>query len=206
MCGRYYVDDDTAREIEKLVRQVDEKMRQAPAAGSPLQAKDIHPSEMAPVIAVEDSGLCCRWQRWGFPGFQGKQLIFNARSESALEKRMFRESVEQRRIVVPATWFYEWNKNKEKNTFYRKRQPALYMAGLYNRYQGEDRFVILTTAANDSMRPVHDRMPLVLERDEIHKWLNEDQLVEDFLQKTPALLERRAEYKQMNLFSGENSK
>ena len=97
-------------------------------------------------------------------------------------------------------------KIKRRISFTDKGQPVLYMAGLYNRYQGEDRFVILTTAANDSMRPVHDRMPLVLERDEIHKWLNEDQQVEDFLQKTPALLERRAKYEQMNLFSGDNSK
>lgn len=206
MCGRYYVDDDTAREIEKLVRQVDERMRQAPAAGSLLQAKDIHPSEVAPVLAAEGQNICCRWQRWGFPGFQGRQLIFNARSESALEKRMFRESVEQRRIVVPATWFYEWNKNKEKNIFYRKGQPVLYMAGLYNRYQDEDRFVILTTEANDSMRPVHDRMPLVLERDEIRRWLNEDQMVETFLKKTPPLLERRMDFEQMSLFNSESSK
>ena len=205
MCGRYYVDDDTAREIEKLVRQVDEKMRQTSAAGIHLQAKDIHPSELAPVITAEGDGLCCRWQKWGFPGFSGKQLIFNARCESALEKRMFREGVESRRIVVPAAGFYEWNKNKEKNIFYRKGQPVLYMAGLYNRYQDEDRFVILTTAANDSMKPVHDRMPLVLERDEIHKWLVQDQLVETFLCKTPVLLERQAEFEQMNLFS-ENSK
>ena len=117
MCGRYYVDDDTAREIEKLVRQVDEKMRQTSAAGIRLQAKDIHPSEMAPVITAGDKGLCCRWQRWGFVGFNGKQLIFNARSESALEKRTFRESVEHRRIVVPATWFYEWNKKKRRISF-----------------------------------------------------------------------------------------
>lgn len=205
MCGRYYIDDDTAREIEKLVRQVDEKLRQAPAAGSPLQAKDIHPSEVAPVLVAEGQNLCCRWQKWGFPGFHGKQLIFNARSESVTEKKMFRESVEQRRIVVPAAWFYEWNKNKEKNIFYRKGQPVLYMAGLYNRYQGEDRFVILTTEANDSMRPVHDRMPLVLERDEILRWLNEDRLVQTFLQKTPPLLERRMDFEQMSLFASEDS-
>ena len=206
MCGRYYIDDDTAREIEKLVRQVDEKMRQAPAAGSLLQAKDIHPSEVAPVLAAEGQNICCRWQRWGFPGFSRTQLIFNARSESALEKRTFRESVEHRRIVVPATCFYEWNKNKEKNIFYRQGQPVLYMAGLYNRYQDEDRFVILTTEANDSMKPVHDRMPLVLEREEIQRWLNEDQLVESFLKKTPPLLERRMDFEQMSLFNSESSK
>lgn len=206
MCGRYYVDDDTAKEIEKLVRQVDEKMRQTAMEGIQLQTKDIHPSELAPVITADGDGLCCRWRRWGFPGFSGKQLIFNARCESALEKRMFREGVKSRRIVVPAAGFYEWNKNKEKNTFYRKGQPVLYMAGLYSRYQDEDRFVILTTAANDSMKPVHDRMPLVLERDEISKWLIQDQLVENFLRKTPALLERQAEFEQMKLFSSENSK
>ena len=204
MCGRYYVDDDTAREIEKLVRQVDEKMRKA--ENIHLQAGDIHPSELAPVVTANDNKLCCRWQRWGFPGFSGKQLIINARSESALEKRMFRESVEHRRVVVPATWFYEWNKNKEKSIFYRENQPVLYMAGLYNHYQDEDRFVILTTAANDSMKPVHDRMPLLLEHDEIGKWLFEDRLTEAFLQKKPALLERRADFEQMSLFPVENSR
>ena len=205
MCGRYYIDDDTAREIEKLVRQVDERMRQAPVAGSLVQAKDIHPSEVAPVIAAEGQKLCCRWQRWGFPGFHGRQLIFNARSESVLEKKMFRESVRQRRIVVPATWFYEWNKNKEKNTFCRKECPVLYMAGFYKPYQDEDRFVILTTEANDSMRPVHNRMPLVLEPDEVCKWLFKDLLVGTFLQKVPPLLERRTDFEQMSLFVSENS-
>ena len=82
------------------------------------------------------------------------------------------------------------------------------MAGLYNHYQDEDRFVILTTAANESMKPVHDRMPLLLERDEIGKWLFEDNLTEVLLRKTPALLERRADFEQMSLFPVvvENSK
>ena len=201
MCGRYYIDDDTAREIDKLVRQVDEKMRQFHSGDSQLKAKDIHPSDTAPVLVSDGQDLCCRWQRWGFPGFQGKQLIFNARSETALEKRMFRESVEQRRIVVPAALFYEWSRNKEKNIFRQKGQPVLYMAGFYNKYQGEDRFVILTTEANDSMRPVHDRMPLVLERDEIREWLNEDCLVHTFLRTVPALLDRQTDFEQMSLFT-----
>lgn len=119
---------------------------------------------------------------------------------------MFRESVEHRRVGVPAIWFYEWNKNKERNIFYRENQPALYMAGFYNHYQDEDRFVILTTAANDSMKPVHDRMPLLLECDEIERWLFEAQQVPILLKKTPTLLERRSEFEQMSLFPSENSK
>ena len=65
-----YVDDDTAREIEKLIRQVDEKLRKT--ENIHLQAGDIHPSEVAPVIAADHKDLCCKWQRWGFPGFSGK--------------------------------------------------------------------------------------------------------------------------------------
>lgn len=51
---------------------------------------------------------------WGFHGFKGKQVIFNARSESVLEKPLFRDSVRHRRVVVPAAAFYEWNARKEK--------------------------------------------------------------------------------------------
>lgn len=202
MCGRYYVDDDTAREIEKLVRQVDEKMRGAAAACRvEVTAKDIHPTETAPILAASGSGLECRWQRWGFPGFQKGRVIFNARCESAMEKPMFREAVLHRRAVIPAAWFYEWDGNKQKHTFYRKNRDVLFMAGCYRKYEDGDRFVILTTRANDSMEPVHDRMPLILERKETVDWLLEDGAAEELLRKSPPLLERRAEYEQMSLFN-----
>lgn len=113
---------------------------------------------------------------------------------------MFREGVEHRRVVVPATWFYEWNRNKEKNIFYRKEQPVIFMAGIYNRYQGEDRFVILTTEANASMSPVHNRMPLILESEEIADWIFEKEKTEQLLHKVPCLLERRTEFEQLSLF------
>lgn len=206
MCGRYYVDDDTARAIEKIIRQLDEGSGQASRSRMPLQARDIHPADVAPILAASDQGLCCRRQRWGFPrpqgnpGAPGKQIIFNARSESAPERKMFRESVKRRRIVIPAAWFYEWSRNKEKNIFYRKDEPVLFMAGFYNRYGDEDRFVILTTAANESIRPVHDRMPLILEPDEVMPWIFEHGKTEAFLHKTPCLLERRTAFEQMSLF------
>lgn len=200
MCGRYYVDDDTAKEIEKIIRQVDEKLRKEAGKCISLQTGDIHPTDTAPVLAASEHKMGCRWQCWGFPGFQGKQVIFNARSESVLEKKMFRDSVQKRRIVVPATAFYEWNANKEKNIFYRQDKSILFMAGFYNNYQDEDRFVILTTAANKSMEPVHDRMPLILEQNEIEPWIFDDREVERILLKTPCLLERRAEYEQLSLF------
>lgn len=192
MCGRYYVDDDTAREIQRLIRDVEQKLQ--------VSSGDIHPTEKAPVLVSAAGKLQCEWKKWGFPGVAAGPLVINARSESALEKWMFRDSVRQRRIVIPAAGFYEWNRRKEKNTFTRKDRPVLYMAGIYNRYENEDRFVILTTAANESMAPVHDRMPLILEEGEIQSWLAEEEQTEQILKKVPGLLERRTEYEQMSLF------
>ena len=102
MCGRYYVDDETAREIERIIHIADEKVKRISGAELQLQAKDIHPTDMAPILMPSGNRLCCSLQKWGFPGFEGKQVIFNARSESAMEKKMFQESVERRRIVIPA--------------------------------------------------------------------------------------------------------
>lgn len=198
MCGRYYVDDETAREIERIIRIADEKVRQKPPVR--VQAKDIHPTDIAPVLLADGEGIGCRLQKWGLPGYDAGQVIFNARSETAAEKKSFREGVENRRLVVPATWFYEWNRAKEKNLFRRKDQKVLFMAGIYNRCQGEDRFVILTTAANASMEPVHDRMPLILEPEEISDWIFEREKAKRLLHKVPCLLERRTEFEQLTLF------
>lgn len=201
MCGRYYIDNDTAREILKLARQADEKMPgTAGGFGMEIAAKDIYPTETAPILALFGSGLECRWQRWGFPGFQKGKVIFNARCESAMEKPMFREAVLHRRAIIPAAWFYEWDRNKQKHLFYRQGGVPLFMAGCYRKYEDGDRFVILTTQANASMEPVHDRMPLVLEREEAVDWLLEDGAAEKLLRKSPPLLERRTEYEQMSLF------
>lgn len=161
MCGRYYIYDDTVEKIEKIVHQIDGKFKIEKSNILNFQSKDIYPTDIAPVLAVDNMNVVFRTQRWGFPGFQGKQVIFNARSKSVLDKKMFRESTLLRRIAVPVAGFYEWSRNKEKNIFYRKEQPVIFLAGIYNRYCDEDRFVILTTEANDSMVPVHDRMPLI---------------------------------------------
>ena len=71
------------------------------------------------------------------------------------------------------------------------------MAGCYRKYDEGDRFVILTTQANASMEPVHDRMPLILEREEAVAWLLENDAAEGLLQKSPPLLVRRTEYEQL---------
>lgn len=195
MCGRFYVNDDTAREIEKTIRMVDEKLKME------RRSKDIHPTEKAPVISYQQGGMFVADKKWGFSGFDSKKVIFNARSESVLEKKMFRESVLKRRLIIPASGFYEWNRKKEKVTFTSavEEQPILYMAGFYNRYGNEDRFVILTTGANGSMADVHERMPLLLKSHEMEEWLRDDKRLEEFLHSEPHGLRRKMEYEQQTL-------
>ena len=193
MCGRYYVDDETAREIEKLVRDLDRRLKME-------RTGDVFPSQNAMILKGEGNHLAAEQMRWGFPGFEKGKLLINARAETALERPTFRESVQDRRCIIPARGFYEWNKSKEKFTFERKETPVLFMAGCYNRYEGRERFVILTTDANSSVAPVHNRMPLILEPEELGDWVLDDQATESLLHKTPVLLEQRAEYEQMRLF------
>lgn len=201
MCGRYYIDDETAREIDKLVRKIDENLKNSNDTSIMLTGRDIYPSDLAPILIADgEGGLYCRQQRWGFPGFKGKQVIFNARSETVLEKKMFCQNMEHRRAVIPATWFYEWDQNKEKHIFYRKDQPIIFMAGIYGRFKDEERFTILTTAANESMKPIHDRMPIILDRDELMEWTTNREWSVNHLYKKPCQLDIRTEFEQISLF------
>jgi len=73
------------------------------------------------------------------------------------------------------------------------------MAGCYKRFGEEERFVILTTQANASVLTVHDRMPLILDEDEVEKWVYEDGFVHYILQKTPCMLRKYQEYEQQEM-------
>lgn len=197
MCGRYHFSAELLDEIRDLTEQKDWKLELG------VLDRDIHPGDTAPVItAAGDQGgslRACR-QKWGYPGPGGKGLVFNARSESVFEKRMFRDSVSQRRAAVPVSWFYEWNKNKEKFTFTREGSRILFLAGFYGRYEDGDRFVILTTQANASMAPVHSRMPLVLEREQVREWILDSTKTKELLGQEPPRLARDCEYEQQTLF------
>lgn len=192
MCGRYYVDDDTAREIEKIVKELDRKHRGRLSG-------DIHPSEISTVLTGRQTALSAELMRWGFPQYQRKGLLINARAETVLEKKGFRDSVLHRRCIIPAKHFYEWDAEKTKVAFSRFDSPILYMAGFYNCFQNEDRYIILTTAANASVEKVHDRMPLLLEREELEPWIYDDRFLDFALHRVPTRLERYCEYEQQRL-------
>ena len=136
--------------------------------------------------------------RWGFL-FSGKPRIsqvINARSETLTEKPMFRRLVNTRRCVIPANGFFEWasplNKasanpvSSKKSKFLIKPSGVFgakgiiffYMAGLTNRLQISadafvDCFVIITTRASPQMSKIHDRMPVMFDREMANNWLSD---------------------------------
>ena len=111
MCGRFFVVDETKEAIERWFREVKTGLKEEQRTG------DIHPTERAAVIFACENGMIADIKRWGFPSFEKKKVLINARTETVLERKMFRESVLSRRIIIPAAGFYEWNSKKEKVTF-----------------------------------------------------------------------------------------
>lgn len=114
------------------------------------------------------------------------------------EKPAFRDAFKHRRCLIPANGFYEWQRTEGKKQpfFFQMRDKQLFgFAGLWDRWTGEDGKVletctILTTEANEVLRPVHDRMPVILHPEDYQLWLDEDErkqeLLNDLLQPYPA--------------------
>jgi putative SOS response-associated peptidase YedK len=134
---------------------------------------------------------------WAKDGSMGARFI-NARSETVEEKPAFREAFKRRRCLIPADGFYEWQRTegaKQPFFFQLKDERPFGFAGLWERWQGEggqaiESCTILTTEANEVLRPVHDRMPVILHPDDYELWLDEDvrkrDLLKDLLRPYPA--------------------
>jgi putative SOS response-associated peptidase YedK len=135
---------------------------------------------------------------WTKDASMGARLI-NARRETVAEKPAFREAFQKRRCLIPADGFYEWQRlgsgRKQPFFFSMRDERPFGFAGLWERWQGEDGVVIesctiLTTAANEMLRPVHDRMPVILHHTDYDLWLDEDvrkrDLRKELLQPYPA--------------------
>ena len=183
MCGRYSLSPGESREIMDILRQVQ----------GDFKTGEIFPTDPVPVLMEAGEELAPEVMVWGYPGVGGKgRSIINARSETALERPMFRQSVLARRCVIPTTGFYEWGPAGGQKRKYRFQLPgrdrALYLAGLWNDCGGRRRCVILTTAANPSMAGIHDRMPLVLEREQLADWVHSPQATGELLRQTPPAL------------------
>ena len=186
MCGRFNVDFETEKELKKILKELNKKY-----PGRSPKSGEVFPTDTAAILVDGREEAQAELSVWSFPQYTGKGVIINARSETALEKPTFRESILSRRCLIPTTGFYEWDKEKNKYLFESGTSPILYLAGIYKLYQGINRFVILTTAANSSMSMVHHRMPVIVEPERIQTWLAGGMEIGAFLSEVPPLLEKK---------------
>lgn len=109
--------------------------------------------------------------RWGLPGVTP---IINARSETVTTKPSFRTAFRERRCLVPADGFCEWQKSAGRRVPYliKLRTDGLFaLAGIWSGEAGAESFAVLTCPANDLVAPLHDRMPVILEPADYQAWL-----------------------------------
>lgn len=177
MCGRFYTDDDEAqyRAVLALLYQ------RNPEEVALLLRKtgEIFPTDHVPVLLPDGPSIL----QWGFSRFDGKGRVINARSETALEKPMFRaplladaESVKSGRCLIPASSYFEWETREGKKVKYRLRpapEGLFTFAGVYRSEAGSQTpvFVILTAPAASGISFIHDRMPLILPEEQREAWL-----------------------------------
>lgn len=174
MCGRYALYGPRSRVRERFGVEPDEW----------AERYNIAPSQVAPVVRAVDGGRQIVAARWGLlpswvkePGRMAHPI--NARIETAAEKPMFRHAFKRSRVLVPASGFYEWRPvpgGKQPYFVCSRNRDLLAFAGLLECWEGADgplqSFAILTTAANETMRPIHDRMPVIIEPEDFDAWLD----------------------------------
>lgn len=171
MCGRYALDADIDLLIAHYKAIIGEKEFQGD--------EEIFPTNTVPVIRqIENRKI--DFLKWGFaPSFSKKPLI-NARGETVDTKPTFKNSFINKRCIIPATSFFEWEKVGDKKI--RRRisieQELFSMAGLYNSFYDDGKkyeaFTILTINSNDQMSHIHERMPVILSKENEDIWLDSD--------------------------------
>ncbi len=145
---------------------------------------NLAPGQLAPVVVNEDTKTLVMMQ-WGLVPSWAKEpsigyKMINARSETLAEKTSFKRLLPSRRCLILADGFYEWaklKKGKAPMRFFLKGGEPFAFAGLWDRWKKPDgnelrTYTIITTQANELLKPVHDRMPVILNREDEDKWLD----------------------------------
>ena len=174
MCGRFSL---TANEAELNLR-FELEGGEAPYVprynGAPTQLLAVITGESPHRLSYHRWGLIPPWAK---DISIGNKMI-NARAETITEKASFRTPLFSRRCLVPADGFYEWQQDAGKQPYriFVKSNKLFAMAGLWERWkspEGEmvESFNIITTEANEFMKPIHNRMPVILKRADEKTWL-----------------------------------
>ncbi|MBP0966268.1 MAG: SOS response-associated peptidase family protein [Oscillospiraceae bacterium] len=190
MCTRFYVEPavfcpyiERAKRLP-LAYQIREKL------GKPLtMSGELHPTDVAAVLAPDkNGGIAVFPMLWGFSTPETGAPVVNCRLESADYKPLWKDSWFRRRCAIPASWYYEWEHfaspdGKKRITCAKYAiQPAgrtaAWLAGLY---RFEERggiqvpvFAVITRPADGAVRALHDRMPLILDKESVADWIKPD--------------------------------
>jgi len=130
------------------------------------------------IIPVQTAPETFRPMTWGYPKWKGTDVIFNARSEGAMESKMFRDSMLRRRCVVPAIMYYEHKTEGKRKTKYYFQLPGkgiMHLAGCWEMKPGKRLPVcaILTMDAVGEQADIHNRMPIIIPPERVDEWLVE---------------------------------
>jgi putative SOS response-associated peptidase YedK len=184
MCGRYSFvpKQDFAERFQVENQQLDLQTRY-----------NVAPSQVMPVI-TRNSPNRAEEMRWGLVPFWAKDpsignRMINARAETIAEKPAFRRPLAARRCLVPASGFYEWQRSPEGKVphyIFLRDAETFAFAGLYEIWKDEagnalKTYTIITTTPNALMEPIHNRMPVILRREDEALWLDKAAEVPDLL-------------------------
>lgn len=193
MCGRFNLITD-AKALADFLELAEDIL-----TGVPLAPRyNIAPSQNILCVLSPQSGhRIVSMMQWGLVPFwardpkMGSRMI-NAKAETVAIKPAFRAAFRSRRCLIPATGFYEWQRQPDRRQPYmvRARSGGLFaMAGLWERWGKDEATLettcILTRAANDVVQAVHERMPLILPPESFALWLNPE--VRDVSELQPLL-------------------
>ncbi len=180
MCGRFSNNTDSKQVEQEFDAKVSDEKLFTPRF-------NIAPSQTIAAVLESDGVRIIEGLRWGLIPSWSKDVSFaskliNARAETLAEKASFRDAFKHRRCIIPASGFYEWQKEskgaKQPFYFHLEDKDVFGFAGLYehwlDRETGEqiETCTIITTEANKVLEPIHDRMPVILKPQDYEQWLD----------------------------------
>jgi len=182
MCGRFTLTRQNRRELAQLLGVDEDDLRDY------RPRYNIAPTDQHFIVTSKYECRTARPASWGLvnswesDNSRASQCI-NAKAETLEERRTFREAFLQRRCAVPADGFYEWRGPKTQREPVWIHPPddgVLLFAGLYESWQAKPgewqrTFTIITTQANQLIRPIHDRMPVILDERTAEDWMNRNE-------------------------------
>ncbi len=179
MCGRFTI---TRRDGNALAAELGVASDSIPDY---RPRYNIAPTQPYFIVRLEYENRIAEAARWGLVNWFAKDAkqaarYINARAEGLEQRPAFRDAFQRRRCVIPADGFFEWTGPKTARRpiwFHRGDGGLLLFAGLYEAWQKEPgnwetTFTIITTTANATMAPYHDRMPVILPDARADDWMN----------------------------------